>query len=330
MPAPTLAKTWNFSVNNLDATSTRFTGHGTTMYALKVALTTLGSNPWTVVASSDGIANAGAADYWTDASKCNTHNTSGNRSWIVLQQTALGTAFQMMFTCAKNGGGQSTIIETYFSEGGLFTGGSLTANPTATDQVLAANGTGRQGWWDHLDCTSTPAHLNVAMSDDGECTRWWIYMAGYCPCFFAVDKPKDPSTGWASPWMCISCVDWYSSTSFRPVYAYLNDIKTNTCWRYLSTKQQFYCTSEGHTSSALGQIQTYVNDIEGGWPMFPMGMFCDTPGARGRHGTFYDLWWGSTTRVDGDHYPADLTRAFVQIGDLIHPWTGDGTIMLTA
>lgn len=333
MGLPTLIKTWDFSVNHLDGTSTRFTGHGTTMFALKTALTTLGSNPWTVVSSSDGLANAGAADYWTDASKCNTHNTSGNRSWIVLQQSALGSSstFQMMFTCAKNGGGQSTIIETYFSEGGLFTGGSLTANPTATDQVLAAPYTGAQGWWDHLDCTSTPARLHVAMSDDGEITRWWIYMAGYCPCFFSVEKPKDAVSGWTPPWFAVACVDLYSGTSNRPTYAYLNDIKTNTACRLNSTKDQLYLTSEGCVTSMLGQLQTWTNDLDSStWPMFPIGLFSDTPASRGRHGTMTDIWWGSTTRAEGDHYPADTTRQFVQVGDLVLPWLGDGTIMQTS
>jgi len=330
MALPTLAKSWLFSVNNSDTTGTTGVGYGVTMYAWKVGLTTLGSNPWTVVLSSDGLSNAGAADYWTDASKCTTHEGgAGNRSWIVLVNAALG-GLQMCVELTENGGGHDSIMGCYLSEGGLFTGGSLLVRPTATDEVDTSNGAGRHNWTDAVDCSVTPAKINIAMSDDGECTRWWIYVNGYCPCFYVIDKPRDPSTGWSQPWACIACVDWYASTAFRPTYSYLNDIKTNTAWRYNGTKQQFFLTSEGHTTAALGQYQTYENDIEGGWPMYPMGMFCDVAGARGRHGVFFDLWWGSTTRGEGDHYPADLSRQFVQIGDLIHPWLGDGTIMSIA
>jgi hypothetical protein len=332
MALPTLNKTWLFSPNNVDAVGTPFTGYGTLMYAWKVALTTLGSNPWTVVLSSDGSTNVGPADYWLNATDANVHGNGVTHSWIVLRQAALGggSGLEICVDLRKNGGGAETIMEVYVSTSAGFTGGTLANRPTATDEVHTADGAGRHNWTDAIDLTVNPAKLHVAMSDDGTVTRWWIYVNGYCPCFYSIEEPKDAVSGWTDAWFCVACVDWYASTNFRPTYAYLNDINTNTAARVNAAKVKMYLTSEGFISSMCGQTQTYVNDLDGSaWPFFPIGLFCTTGGARGRHGMLTDLWWGSTTRVDGDHYPADLTRQFAQVGDLVVPWVGDGTIMQT-
>lgn len=333
MALPILNKTWQFNVNNTDATSTAFTGLGVTTYALKVALTGFASNPWTVVLSSDGASTAGAGDNWLNSGDANVHNSSGNRSWIVLRQAAIGggSGLEMLLHMTKNGGGASTIVECYISAAAGFTGGSLTARPTATDEAHTANGAGRHNWTDAQDLTVNPGRLHVQMSADGKATRWWFYTQNYCPCFYTIEEPKNPSPSWTNPWFAVACVDWYAATNFRPTYAYLNDINTNTAAYINSAKVQMYLTSEGFISSMAGQTQTYANDLDSNaWPMFPIGIFCTVAAARGRHGELNDLWWGSTTRADGDHYPADLSRQFAQVGDLIVPWLGDGTIMLTS
>lgn len=43
---------------------------------------------------------------------------------------------------------------------------------------------------------------------------------------------------------------------------------------------------------------------------------------RGYKGGLYDLWFGSSTRVNGDDYPADASRQFAQASNLIFPWNG--------
>ena len=334
MPLPILAKTWQFDVNFTDAVSDTNGPYGTTMFQWKSALTGFASNPWVVTRSSDGVANAGVGDFWLSVADANVHSAGAtNHSWCVLRQPAIGggSGLEMCVDLRNNGGGANTIMELYISAAAGFTGGSLTARPTATDEVHTANGAGRHNWTDGLNLTVSPGQLHVAMSSDGEVTRWWIYVSGYCPCFYTIEKPKDAVSGWTNPFMCVACVDWYASTNFRPVYGYLNDINTNTAAHINSAKVQLYLTSEGFISSMCGQTQTYANDLDGNaWPFFPIGLFCTVGGARGRHGVLTDIWWGSTTRADGDHYPDDTTRQFVQVGDLILPWLGDGTVMLTA
>lgn len=326
MALPTLIKTWQYNVNITDAVSTG--GYGTTMFAWKQALTGFGSNPWTVVSSSKGDGTFGAVDHWVDVASCNIHGNGVNHSWIVLQQAALaGGAFQMCVDLKKTGGNQSSIMEVVISEGGLFTAGSATARPTATDEVLTSEGVGQSMWTGGQNLTVNPGRMHIQMSTDGKITRWWIYVAGAGHSFYSIEEPKNPVSGWTTPWICVAPVNRYAATAYTPSYIYLNDINVLTSVRYNGAKHNVFLTSEGFVSSMCGQTQTYANDLDGNsWPFFPIGIFCTTAAARGRHGALTDIWWGSVTRGDGDNYPADVSRQFVQVGDLIAPW--NGTLML--
>lgn len=329
MALPILEKTWIHDVNNTINSGGPFVGYGALMFAWKTFMTT-GLGAWSVVSSSDGVSNAGAADYWLNATDANVHGNGVNHSWIVLQNDAISTGFQICVDLRKNGGGASTIMEVYVSEAAGFTGGTLTARPTATDEVHTADQAGRHNWTDAIDLTVNPAQLHMQRSDDGTVTHWWIYVQGYCPCFYVIEKPQDAVPDWSIPWIAVACVDWYASTNFRPTYGYLNDIKTNVACRAKGSKTQFYLSSEGAISSMIGQLMSFGGDLDGGaYPFFPIGIWCDEAGARGRLGRFSDLWWGSVAAADGDHYPGDATRQFAQVGDFIVPWPGGAAMLIT-
>jgi hypothetical protein len=53
--------------------------------------------------------------------------------------------------------------------------------------------------------------------------------------------------------------------------------------------------------------------------LFAIGIASNTSTASGRHGVVYDLWWGINSYANGDTYPGDASRQFVQLGDLIVP-----------
>jgi len=329
MALPVLTKTWNFDVNNSIAVGGTFVGYGELMFQWKTFLTTAGSSPWTVVSSSDGVGNVGV-DLWISALACNVHDNAGaNHSWIVLANAALGIEFCV--ECIKSGGGQSTIMSSFISEAVGFTGGTATNRPTAADEIDTSATANRHQWAAGLDLTVNPGILHMQMSDDGDCTRWWIYVAGVIRMLMAIEKPKLPVSGWSPPWLCVAPVNYYAATAYTPSYSHLNDINTVTRSRAGGVVNSLYLTSEGAVSSMLGQTQTWANDLDGNaWPFFPIGLFSTLAGSRGRHGEVFDLWWGSTNPADGDAYPADLTRQFVTVGDLIVPWVGDGSTMLIA
>lgn len=332
MTLPTLSKTWQFVANQQVITGGPLVGYGALMYAWKTALTSFASSPWVVVASSDA-SSAGAADYWTSASACNTHRNPGTpHCWIVLKQVGVASNFQICIDLNNNSGSAYTVMRLYISESAGFTGGTTSNRPTATDEVDAwahPSANTQSMWTAAADLTSTAAWLHVAQSTDGEITRWWIFIAGTSTCFVNIEKPRDVMAGWTLPWICTTAIDEYSGTNYVPTYAYLNDLNDVTICRAGGADTWLYYTSEGCVSSMLGQQHAWTAPLDGNaLPFFPIGLYSPTTGRVGRLGALTDIWWGSTIAGTGDYYPADLTRQFVQLYDLIVPWTG-GIMMRT-
>ena len=93
MPLPTLAKTWQYDVNKLYATTgTALTDYRQTLRGIKDALVSLG---WQVVRSSNGTAGGtGTGDNW-NANGDLVWNAAGSaHSWIVLKPAA-ASSFQI-------------------------------------------------------------------------------------------------------------------------------------------------------------------------------------------------------------------------------------------
>ena len=327
MALPTLIKTFIFSENNTISVGGRFDGYGELMFQLKTFLTT-GANPWVVVSSSDGF-NVGV-DLWVNALACNVHENPGSpHSWIVLQNDAIAVGFQICIDLDKNGGGQETVMRLYVSEAVGFTGGTTSNKPTAADEIDCKE-TGSAEWCDAENLFEFPAQLHMQRSDDGEITRWWIFVNGSLAKLVSFEKPKDAVPGWTIPWVGVVPGVTYAQTNYFPTYGQLNDIKTQTVCRANGVETRLFLTSEGAISSMLGQLQTSGNDLDSGaFPFFPIGLFSDTAGSRGRLGTLTDIWWGSTFPGTADHYPGDSSRQFVQIHDLILPWSGGSAMLVT-
>jgi len=328
MALPTLVKTWQYDKNN-QITTGDGSGYGELMYTWKTIMTSWGSSPWTVVASSDA-SSAGAADYWTSPSACNTHRGSGvAHCWIVLQQDGVASGFQICVDLNENGGGADSVMNTYVSESAGFTGGTVTNRPTATDEVNTFDGVGSPQWVANETLSTTPAWISVFQSTDGSSTRWCIWVNNQMHCFFCIEKPSNTPAGWTLPWLTICAIDRYAGTNYRPTYSYLNDAKNLVNCRAGGARHNVYLSSEGVVTSMLGQLQTFGADLDSSaWPMFPIGLWCDESGARGRIGTLDDIYWGSTSINDGDHYPGDASRLWVQLGDIIQPWGGGAAIVM--
>lgn len=330
MALPTLSKTWQYAVNQHqvlgNSSNPGYCSY--VLYDLKESLIGFSSSPWTVVSSSDGTpGGTGPGDNWANGADA-IHYDGGTTpgAWIVLKQTGIAPNFQMLIRPVNNSGGNQSVVEVYISENAGFTGGDYQGTrPTATDEVetWAHPNTGQAEWTDRIALDTTPGWLHVQQSSDGEITRWWLYIAGVCHTFFNIEKPRDAMPGWTIPWICSAVVDEYSGTDYRPTYGHLNDLNELTTSRAGGTLTWLYYTSEFCVDSMLGQRQTSSADLDGGsWPLFPIGLFSNYAGRVGRLGALTDIWWGATAVADGDYYPADLTRQFVQIEDLIVPWNG--------
>lgn len=146
--------------------------------------------------------------------------------------------------------------------------------------------------------------------------------------FLAFDKPKSPVSGWTIPCIGIAAISNSGAVS-QPTYARLSAL-ANTYGKQGATDMPFFLTTEA--DSIVGPIGVSVpvgNDLDGNAsPITPIGLICRTVGVKGRHGEVYDMWYGSTGINDGDNYPGDATRTFVQVGQMVFKWNGS-TILRT-
>lgn len=317
MPMPTLAKTWQHSQVSVSALGSLALQNADTMFRLKNALVSFGTLPWTVVSSSDS-STAGASDKWLAAANCVWANSGSNHSWIVLKQTGIASNFQICIdlnVSAVNGSQIALIV----SPSAGFTGGSITARPTATDE--AALYTART--WSY-GTAAAAQQFTYMQSTDGQCTRFIVWKGAVAAACWVLDKPQGlPASlsGWASPFVAL--VQGTSGGDFdAATYANLNGGSGNNLRLRADssgTVASCFLAAEGSSATA-GQNQTVANEASSEWPLAPVAVTSDTNQARGRWGYLADCWLGSTTPVSGDVYPASGTKTLITVGDLVLPW----------
>jgi len=299
MNTPTIEKTWQFDVNQTASGGSEEASVDACLLAIKNSLKGFGTLPWTVWGSCDGsnVDSGGGTDYWIDAGDL-VHNNEGlAHSWIVLNSP---NGSQMCFTCNSSSAGSVDIL---WSPQGLFTGGTTTATPTASDQFSE-------------DFTLYPGpttyKIHILHSTDGYCTRIFNFYSNICKNFVLCDMAKDPATELSYPL-------WVNTG--EPNYGSMNDY--NNVNSIISGDQIWmYCTSEAYYYAMIGELLTYADDDIGSWYMSPMGLFNANPPHRGRKGSLYDMWWGATALESGTTYPGDGSKQYAQFGDIIVPWNG--------
>ena len=323
MTLPSLSKTWQFDVNNTGGVNSSGTEDcQRTLFGIKESLKAFGSNPWTVWGSSNGATGFGnndATDRWTDYTKLVWHTEgSENHSWIVLKQAGIGAGFQLCLNLGNYDRSKMNIVMS--PSAGFNSDGDLQNRPTAADEVVVSLTS--DGWGPANSAFTLKWHL--MQSTDGECTRLIICRSSAVYGVWILDKPRDPITPWTNP--CIGGV-YGNGSGNTGKYAAWNDIATHMKARITGT-MLLYLTSESVLNGMWPEIITVPDDLDGSWPMLPIGLACSVAPNRGRKGTVYDLWWGSTGVTNGTTYPDDGTHQFAQFDHLIFPW--DGSLPLIA
>lgn len=319
---PTLTKTWQFSVNNsTGATGTAIDINRTWVRTVKDAMLAFASTPWTMQYSCDSV-TAGAAGDGVDRITTNANlvwATAGTaHSWMVLRQTGIATNYELLISCENAAANGNTILMVASPSAG-FTGGTTTARPTATDQIVLNNPAASWG-----TTTNTAIRWHAQQSTDGQCTRILSYQSGALLNATILDKPGSPVTGWSNP-----SASYATPTATALSAATLGALAGAFTARIGSTSALLSVSAEGLIASAVGASfptntnwGNIANEISGEWPMLPVGMISVTATVRGRHGTFQDLWTASGGANTGDTYPSGASNQFAQFGALILPWNG--------
>ena len=324
MTLPVLDKTWQYNVNNiLRTTGTALGDNQKLVRAIKNAMIGFGLGAWTVRGSSNGASAWGLdnVDRWAADVNLIWANAGTNHSWIVLKNTALGANVEVCIDLRSTTPSRIDVVMSYAAP---FAGGSLSARPTsAGDEIYLTQGATTGYAYHNLgDNVTFDCVWHVLHSTDGQATR--IFVSKYdntCAMWANFDKVKNPASGWTVP--VVGC--WLdagtSKNNGNPQFVALNDFAFQY-GRQAATSITLYSTSEGLYASMVGEERYSYNDISNEWALTPVGLASETPNARGRHGTLYDLYWGSIYRQPGDTWPDDTSRQFIQVGHLVVPWNG--------
>lgn len=318
LAAPT--KTWQYTLNQeVAASGTALTDRRAVLRGMKNALKGFASVPWTVEGSGNGVAAAhDGVDRWAAAGDLLWANSGNPLSWIVLEQTGMGS-FQLLLALDQ-ADANGRHLHVLVSASGAFNGGTTTARPTATDEqeVLAAD-------WGRGDSNSFgPVIWNVQMTDDGECTRLFGFYAGV-NCFFAqFEKLGDPEPGVSSPYYS----KWLGGGT-TDVATHLNlSGQTAGKSRPSATSGNADCRwaslgfhGGGYSAELASYAQTGASAFSGKWPATDVWAWSQTH--LSLIGRFRDLYLGSRNRGNGDGYTVSSTPyVWGHVGQAVVPTGG--------
>lgn len=316
MSVPTLVKTWQHSNNQtVTAQGTQAATNKRAIRTIKNLLIGFGTLPWSVRGSSNGT-TANTSDNWSSDSDINGASAGSPHSWVCLRQTGIASNFEIVFDIVS--ASNYTSLTCVVSPSAAFSTFTSTSNrPTATDEIVLVNNTtwgGNQG-----SSVDNNVIVNAQQSTDGQCTRFWTYWQNVCTGLYIFDKPQNVVSGWTNPSYSFGIG---SSLGAATVSNLMNS--ANGRGRGSATFSM-YLTCEGAgsaTNQNLPALLTSANDFSGEWPFLPMGIASTQASHRGRHGSLFDAYFGSTTGNQGDTFPNDAAnRQWVQVGSgLLLPW----------
>ena len=308
--------TWQFNINQATASSGSIqTDARTLMSKIVTALLGFASGAPSVWKATDGSGSAPSPDTrWDSAAKVINASAGANHSWMVVTFPA---GWQMLID--MNNATYAYYGTVIISPGALFTDGSATTAPTATDGVTLINGAS----WTYFD-VSKATKLHVMLNSTGACFRLFVFSGGAIIGRWVIDTLTDvvPTTvAWTVP-----VVGSISYNSFILANA------AGTYWltRWNGTNYTGFMTGEyGYSNTWIPQMFSGIpNDTNAAYGGEPVGFACSTAGFRGKQGRFRDLWIGSQAVAQGDSYPV-AQPDFVQIGEYILPWDGVNAMQMT-
>ena len=339
MTLPSLDKTWEFDVNTLvsgdateGATNAKADVRGV-LLGIKEALIGFSTLPWTVISSSNG-STSGASDLWVDIDDIDfSTSDSSAHSWIVLQNTGIDTAFQLLINCVHGSAtDRGDTIDMYVSRTG-FTGGSTTARPTGTEEITLIN----DGQWGSgsINGGARAFRYHCMKSTDGEMTIIVIHHNGSPTGFWLFGRPKSPISAWTDDYIATALGqnnggeapdinDYYDNDTFLRTYRTERSAVTAED----AGMTRLYMSGRTFAGNHAVEAHTVANDVTGENPIYPIGLLSNDSAFRGYMGRIYDLHWGLAALAEGDTYPSGGTRTFVQFGDMVFPW--DGSVVQTS
>lgn len=322
MAFPPRVKTWQMALNQL-ASGNFTTAPLNLIFQIKNTLKSFAQLPWLVRGSSNSVAGAmDGVDRWAAIGNVvHGANSSSARSWIVLEQQA--TKLQMLVDLnGTDGSFPNDWGDVFWSNAAGFTGGSNTARPTATDEypdAAAGHTTFTVGGFFAAQryhvfhstdgCNTMVVGRNSAIN---VCTMWLL------------GRLASPAPGWSHP--NVVCL---TNGQGNPSVHHACGMSNLTTLPSYAEKQGggwckvFQVAEATGPVVTLGAVASTPDDINSGWPVYPIGYYTEDATLFGPLGEWPDLWAPAKAGfADGDYFPDDGSRQAVMMGNYLFPWDG--------
>jgi hypothetical protein len=376
MSLPTIEKTWKFNVNHSvgAGVSNKATNQQLLLDIKNMLIATGSLGTWTD-ATGAGVA---APAFWTVRYSSNSFNfgTPGDgidrwqsitdvvpynnpqenspfaHSWIVLKSTALdpGTNFQLLID--YNSSESSAFGDASFivSRTAGFTGGSLNARPTATDEVFCGSRGGTYvGTYDPIFGSINGIFggigytLHALISTDGFSNRLIVSRGTAVSFILAIERSVTSPAGWTTPIYLIHASAAFgingSNTVQNGTDAAISaggliigglPIAMGTALASGGGKYNLYMgqesfggtfTDSGNFPNRVGapfQFQFDINAFSNDYLISQIDLVSDSVGFMGRQGYISDMW--SCSAPAGSTFPVGGGKTYAQFGKIMIPW----------
>lgn len=311
MTVPEVTKNWTYRSNVIVPNDGTVLGAcRSTMMAIKNEMVT--NFGWTVTRSSNKSTVADS-DLWVNLTDLNWAGITATRSWAVLTNP-LG--FQFVLDCATSSTNYYWQGRIGFSEGGLFTGGTTAAIPTATDNLWLIG----SAVSNFLTINSSARRvLHMWQTQDFKQFRL-IQMANtnvYSSIILdTLDEPHSSFNG---------ILGHAEGGTNHLTYANFHRSTTRLLARRtdgVELPSVYSC--QGMLATGVGE-RWFVPSIDGDMPFTELRAYSPTVNYYTRLGRVPDLWLGSVAGAsNGDTYSDSQgnVRKFIQFNHMIFPWDG--------
>lgn len=333
MALPTVVKTWQRTLCNQQLSQGSTSADNKLLFLnLLNSLLGFASNPWVVDYSCNGTTAGTVGDgvnRITSVANVVMGTNSAAHSWVVLKQSGINSGFRLLLSCGVSGYSASTMnIFIGVSWNAGYTGGSTTADPTATDSttIAAYSSSGLKWVWNNSVASSSTLsyRYSVMQSTDGAATTVIITTGAGSQFHLVICVPQNPVSGWTNP--CVVMVSTGYSPTAMTGFMRANSINGTVQFGSVGV---YTGAIPGSGMLVLLDSGSVANEIDSNWPILDAHIICPTTGIRGDHGTLTDVWYGSSSVATADSYNAAGSLEFVQFGNAIYSWDGATTVTLS-
>ncbi len=311
--------------------------------------TNLKLNGWTVPFSSDGLTFNGSGDQITQASS-GANGMANNSSWFVVQQPSGGSApqagsRQLLLQRSATDNRQWRVKYSY---GGLFTGGSATVAPTATDeQILLGSGNAAASGYSNWFSSDGTYRSNLVVDNASPFGFWfatWISGTGVASATLMVDPlaASSYSTGELDPYLFYLGTSADSQAPFTAAHlcsevygprAYIRKGLQNEIFGFVPAVAYFSAVDSGGSfrQTAPGYCGTdHITAKENLLPLLYIRRTANnTPPAQGGgyKGISSFMRWIPSVRATGDALTVSSAGDRIVIEAVALPWNGSTVLI---